>query len=59
MDPKNSPKPVETVYVGALVPRDLYEEFKAIAQAHERPVAGEFRVAIREHIAAYPDKNAA
>lgn len=43
----------EMKFVGAQVPKDLVESFKALAKDNDRPFAAELRQAMRAHVDAH------
>lgn len=43
---------VETKWVSALVPAELADDFKAVADSHDRSVSAELRRAMKRHIEA-------
>lgn len=46
-------------FVGADVPEDLFEEFKALADSHDRSFSAELRQAMRAHLEAHRGEGSA
>lgn len=49
----------ELTWVSAQVPRDLADNFRRVADAHERSVSGELRQALREYVEQHKNEAAA
>lgn len=45
--------PAESKMVAGFVPRDVAEEFAAIAAANDRSLSAELRVVVRQHVEAH------